>query len=40
MELILQESGGSLKNLVDLTVFLADMADYDEFNQVRGTHLM
>ena len=31
---ILQAAGGSLEDLVDLTVFLIDMSDYDGFNAV------
>ena len=31
---ILKHAGASLKNVVDLTVFLVDMEDYNEFNQV------
>ncbi|KAI8048196.1 Endoribonuclease L-PSP/chorismate mutase-like protein [Syncephalis plumigaleata] len=34
IKVILQEAGASLEHLVDLTVFLIDMADYDGFNEV------
>ena len=34
IEAILKASGGGLQNLVDLTVFLVDMADYNRFNAV------
>jgi 2-aminomuconate deaminase len=32
--LILKEAGASLENVVDLTVFLVDMKDYSQFNEV------
>lgn len=31
---ILELSGATLNNLVDLTVFLKDMNDYNDFNEV------
>ncbi|KAI9334583.1 Endoribonuclease L-PSP/chorismate mutase-like protein [Obelidium mucronatum] len=34
---ILKAAGASLENLVDLTVFLVDMKDYKEFNEVYNT---
>ncbi|RUP45387.1 Endoribonuclease L-PSP/chorismate mutase-like protein [Jimgerdemannia flammicorona] len=34
---ILQSTGASLKNVVDLTVFLVDMEDYAAFNEVYNT---
>jgi 2-aminomuconate deaminase len=35
---ILKEAGLGLENLVDLTVFLVDMKDYAEFNQVYNEY--
>ena len=35
---ILDHAGASLKDLVDLTVFLVDMADYDAFNSVYNQY--
>jgi 2-aminomuconate deaminase len=32
----LETVGGSLRNCVDMTVFLVDMADFDAYNQVYG----
>jgi 2-aminomuconate deaminase len=34
---ILHAAGAGLENLVDLTVFLVDMKDYKEFNEVYNT---
>ncbi|KAJ3296615.1 hypothetical protein HK104_001441 [Borealophlyctis nickersoniae] len=34
IQAILKAAGANLKNLVDLTVFLVDMADYAAFNEV------
>jgi 2-aminomuconate deaminase len=36
--LILKEAESSLEHVVDLTVFLTDMADYDEFNKVYNQY--
>ncbi|KAI8048625.1 Endoribonuclease L-PSP/chorismate mutase-like protein [Syncephalis plumigaleata] len=38
IKVILQEAGASLEHLVDLTVFLIDMADYDGFNEVYNQY--
>ncbi|KAI9594572.1 Endoribonuclease L-PSP/chorismate mutase-like protein [Syncephalis fuscata] len=35
---ILKEAGASLDHLVDLTVFLVDMADYDGFNEIYNQY--
>jgi 2-aminomuconate deaminase len=32
----LETLGGSLRDCVDMTVFLVDMADFDAYNQVYG----
>jgi len=39
MQAVLEEAGGSLADLVDVTVFLANMADYAEFNMVSRSLL-
>ena len=38
IEYILKEVGGDLKDLIDITVFLVDMKDYDEFNIVYNQY--
>ncbi|KAF0457839.1 Endoribonuclease L-PSP [Gigaspora margarita] len=38
IEIILKEAGASLKNIVDLTVFLVNMDDYPAFNEVYNTY--
>ncbi len=38
IEAILQVAGGELADLVDLTVFLIDMADYGEFNRAYNEY--
>ncbi|CAG8553136.1 9386_t:CDS:2 [Racocetra fulgida] len=38
LETILKEAGASLKNIVDLTVFLVNMDDYTGFNEVYNTY--
>ncbi|KAJ3415030.1 hypothetical protein HDV05_005675 [Chytridiales sp. JEL 0842] len=37
IEAILKAAGAGLEHLVDLTVFLVDMKDYKEFNEVYNT---
>ena len=38
IESILKSLGRDLKYVVDLTVFLVDMKDYEEFNQVYNLY--
>jgi 2-aminomuconate deaminase len=38
MKKVLEEVGGTLENLVDITVFLTDMANYAEFNNVYNRY--
>lgn len=35
---ILKAAGGDLSNLVDVSVFLTDMADYKDFNSVYNEY--
>ncbi len=35
---VLEEAGGSLDNIVKVTVFITDMAHYDEIHEVRRRH--
>lgn len=37
MKAVLEFAGGSLHNLVDITVFLKDMGDYAAFNEVYNS---
>jgi 2-aminomuconate deaminase len=39
IERILKEAGAGLKDLVDMTVFLVDMQDYQGFNEVYNRHI-
>lgn len=36
MEAVLKEMGYSLKNVVDVTVFLCDMNDFEKYNRIYG----
>lgn len=38
LEVVLKEAGLSLQDLVDVTVFLADMADFGKYNRVYERH--
>ncbi|GJJ69900.1 2-aminomuconate deaminase [Entomortierella parvispora] len=38
IKVILESQGASLKNIVDMTVFLTDMKDYGAMNQVYNTY--
>ena len=39
LEAILEEAGSSLKQILKTTIFLADLGDFAEMNEVYGRHL-
>jgi 2-aminomuconate deaminase len=38
LQTVLEEAGCSLKDVVDVSVFLADMNDFEKYNRVYGEH--
>lgn len=38
LQVILQEAGGDLENVVDITTFLVDMKDFPGYNEVYNAH--